>query len=204
MSVSLHRFIRASMGSFPAVFSAPSRNREYPDTFLHSGEVVTSTHKRSEPCCTSEFDARPHFLFVRPGQWSEPITVPSRDLAYPPFCGSNFGLLPSPVYALVVADLGILVFWQRVTTTGLVTHCGNTSLGTLPPSLPQSIIDRQDREIIKGTPPNPKLRAGRQLLRNGASVDMQEGKNTADSSVPFYILWLTIFYGTRITGDIGY
>jgi hypothetical protein len=33
MSVSLHRLIRASMGSFPAVFVAPSRNREYLDTF---------------------------------------------------------------------------------------------------------------------------------------------------------------------------
>jgi hypothetical protein len=53
MSVSLHRLIRASMGSFPAVFVAPSRNREYPDTFLHSAEVVTCTHKRSKPCCTT-------------------------------------------------------------------------------------------------------------------------------------------------------
>jgi hypothetical protein len=54
MSVSLHRLIRASMGSFPAAFVAPSRNREYPYTFLHSAEVVTYTHKRSKPCCTSE------------------------------------------------------------------------------------------------------------------------------------------------------
>jgi hypothetical protein len=81
---------------------------------------------------------------------------------------------------------------------------GNTGLGTLPPSLPQSIIDRQNREIIRGIPPIPKLRAGRQLLRNGTSVDMHEGKDTADSSIPFQTLWLTIFYGTRITGDIGY
>jgi hypothetical protein len=33
MSVSLHRLIRALMGSFPAVFVAPSRNREYLDPF---------------------------------------------------------------------------------------------------------------------------------------------------------------------------
>jgi hypothetical protein len=33
MSISLHRLIRASMGSFPAVFVAPSQNREYLDTF---------------------------------------------------------------------------------------------------------------------------------------------------------------------------
>jgi hypothetical protein len=72
------------------------------------------------------------------------------------------------------------------------------------PSLPQSIIDRQNREFIRGNPPIPKLRAGRQLLRNGASVDMHEEKDTADFSVPFQILWLTVFYGTRITGDIGY
>jgi hypothetical protein len=32
------------MGSFPAAFVAPSRNREYPETFLHSAEVVTCTH----------------------------------------------------------------------------------------------------------------------------------------------------------------
>jgi hypothetical protein len=83
--------------------------------------------------------------------------------------------------------------WQRVTPTGFITHCGNTCLGTLPPSLPQSIIDSQNRGIIKGTPPIPKLHAGRQLLWNGASVDIQEGKDTADSSVPFQTLWLTVF-----------
>jgi hypothetical protein len=53
MSVNLHRLIRASMGSFPAAFVAPSRNREYPDTFVHSAEVVTCTHKRSTPCGTT-------------------------------------------------------------------------------------------------------------------------------------------------------
>jgi hypothetical protein len=37
------------MGSFPAAFVAPSRIREYLDTFLHSVEVVTCTHKRSKP-----------------------------------------------------------------------------------------------------------------------------------------------------------
>jgi hypothetical protein len=52
MSVSLHKLIRASMGSFPAVFAASSRSREYPDTFLHSAEVVTCTHRRSTLCCT--------------------------------------------------------------------------------------------------------------------------------------------------------
>jgi hypothetical protein len=82
--------------------------------------------------------------------------------------------------------------------------CGNTGLGTLPPLLPQSIIDRQDWGIIRGIPPILKLLAGRQLLQNGTSVDMQEGKDIADSSVPFKTLWLTIFYGTRITGDTGY
>jgi hypothetical protein len=141
-----------------------------------------------------------------PSRWSEPITVPSRDRAYPPFCGSNFGSLPSPVYSLVVADLGILAFpRQRVTPYQFpVTHCGNTGLGTLPPSLPQSIIDRQNREFIRGNPPISKLHAGRRLLRNGRSVDMHEVKDTANSSVPFQTLWLTGFYGTRITGDIGY
>jgi hypothetical protein len=54
MSVSLHKLIRASMGSFPPAFTTPSQNREYPDTFLHSAEVVTCAHKRSKPCCTSE------------------------------------------------------------------------------------------------------------------------------------------------------
>jgi hypothetical protein len=54
MSVSLHRLIRASIGSFLAAFAAPSRNREYPDTFLHSAEVVTYTHKRSKPCCSTK------------------------------------------------------------------------------------------------------------------------------------------------------
>jgi hypothetical protein len=34
---------------------------------------------------------------VGPSRWSKPITVPFRDLAYPPFCSSNFGSLPTPV-----------------------------------------------------------------------------------------------------------
>jgi hypothetical protein len=36
-----------------------------------------------------------------------------------------------------------------------------------------------------------------------ASVDMQKEVDTAEFSVPFQILWLTVTYGTRITGDIG-
>jgi hypothetical protein len=79
-----------------------------------------------------------------------------------------------------------------------------SDLGNLPPLLPQSIIDHQNCGIFRGIPPIPKLLAGRKLLQNGASVDMQEGKDTTDSSVPFQILWLTVFYDTRITGDIGY
>jgi hypothetical protein len=76
-------------------------------------------------------------------------------------------------------------------------------LGNLPPLLLQSIIDYQNRGIIRGIPTIPKLLAGRELPRNGASVDMQEGKDIADPSVPFQILWLNIFYGTRITRDEG-
>jgi hypothetical protein len=36
----------------------------------------------------------------------------------------------------------------------------------------------------------------------GASVDMQKEVGTADFSVLFQILWLTVIYGARITGDI--
>jgi hypothetical protein len=149
--------------------------------------------------------SRPYFLGMWPSRWSEPITIPSRDPAYPPFCGSNFSSLPSSVYTLVVADLGILVLSDNELPPPVwLRALGNTSLGTLPSSLPQSIIDQQNREIIRGIPPIPKLLIGTQLLRNGASVDMQEGKDTTDSSVPFQTLWLTVFYGIRITGDIGY
>jgi hypothetical protein len=105
---------------------------------------------------------------------------------------------------LVVADLGILVLDNELPPPVFLRTVVISDLGTLPPLLPQSIIDRQNRGIIRGIPPIPKLCAGRQLLRNGVSVDMQEGKDTADSSVPFQILWLTVFYSTRITGDIGY
>jgi hypothetical protein len=91
-----------------------------------------------------------------------------------------------------------------VLITGHLTLVVISDLGNLPPLLPQSIIDHQNRGIIRGIPPIPKLLAGRQLLQNGASVDMQEEKDTADFSVPFQILWLTIIYGARITGDIGY
>jgi hypothetical protein len=86
MSISLHRLTRASMGSFPAVFVALSRNREYQDTFLHSVEVVTWTHKRSKPCCTSEC---PYFLGMGHSRWSKLITVLLRDPADPPFCKST-------------------------------------------------------------------------------------------------------------------
>jgi hypothetical protein len=121
--------------------------------------------------------SRPHFSYVGPSQWSEPITIPSRDLAYPPFCDSNSGSLPSPVYTLVVVDLGILVLPDNELPPPVwLRALGNTGLGTLPLSLPQSIIDRQNHEIIRGIPHIPKLRAGRQLLRNSASVDKHEGK----------------------------
>jgi hypothetical protein len=36
------------------------------------------------------------------------------------------------------------------------------------------------------------------------SVDIQKEVGTADFSIPYQILWLTVIYGTRITGDIGY
>jgi hypothetical protein len=41
-------------------------------------------------------------------------------------------------------------------------------------------------------------------LRSGKSVDMQEEVGIAEFSVPFQILKLTVIYGARITGDIGY
>jgi hypothetical protein len=105
---------------------------------------------------------------------------------------------------LVVADLGILVFDNELPPPVFLRTMVISGLGTLPPLLPQSIIERQNHGIIRGIPPILKLLAGRQLLRNDAPVDMQEEKDTTDPSIPFQILWLTIFYGTRITGDIGY
>jgi hypothetical protein len=204
ISVSLHRLISASMGSFPAVFATPSRNREYPDTFLHSAEVVTCTHRRSTPCYTIE----PRASCTLP--WCE-----AQSMIRANHCSLPWPCIPTLLrLQLRFATLAGLLFgscrprhtcpWQWVTPPVFITHCGNTGLGTLPPLLPQSIIDRQNRGIIRGIPPIPKLRAGRQLLQNGTSVDMQEGKDTSDSSVPFQILWLTVFYDTRITGDIGY
>jgi hypothetical protein len=161
------------MGSFPAMFAAHSRNKEYPDTFLHSAEVVTCTHRRSTPCSTTGRSFPSTLPWCGAQSVIRAITVPSRDLANPPFCGSNFGSLPSLVYTLLVADLGILVLPDNELPPPVwLRALGNTGLGTLPPSLPQSIIDRQNRGIIRGIPPIPKLHAGRQLLRNGASVDM--------------------------------
>jgi hypothetical protein len=167
--------------------------------------VVTCTHRRSTLCCTTGHTFPSILPWYGASCWSEPITVPSRDRAYHPFAAPTLVRYPRRSTLLVVADLGILAFpRQWVTPTDLVTPYGNTGLGTLPLSLPQSIIDRQNREFIRGNPPILKLRAGRQLLQNGTSVDMHEGKDTTDSPVPFQTLWLTIFYGTRITGDIGY
>jgi hypothetical protein len=48
------------------------------------------------------------------------------------------------------------------------------------------------------------LPAVRQQLWYGASIDMQKKVDTVDFSIPFQILWLTVIYGARITGDIGY
>jgi hypothetical protein len=92
MPVSLHRLTRAFMGSFTAMFVAPSRNREYPNMFLHYGEVVTCTHKRSKPCGTSELHARPHFLFMGHNRWSKPITILVCKPTYPPFSKSALSL----------------------------------------------------------------------------------------------------------------
>jgi hypothetical protein len=168
---------------------------------------IGDQHFAAQPSVLS----RPYFLGTGPSRWSEPITVPTQSLFLPvtvhthPFAAPTSVRYPRRSTLLVVADLGILSFSRQwVTPIGLVMPCGNTGLGTLPPLLPQSIIDRQNREFIRGNPPIPKLRAGRQLLRNSVFVDMHEGKDTADSFVPFQTLWLTIFYGTRITGDIGY
>jgi hypothetical protein len=89
MSVSLHRLIRASMGSFPAAFASPSRNREYLDTFctlcrgghLYPWEINTLLHNRAYfPVHTS--------FCMGPSWWSKPITVLLRDPADPPFCKS--------------------------------------------------------------------------------------------------------------------
>jgi hypothetical protein len=46
--------------------------------------------------------------------------------------------------------------------------------------------------------------AGHQQLRYNTSVDMRKEADAADFSVPFQILWLTIIYGARITGDTSY
>jgi hypothetical protein len=69
MSVSLHRLIRASMGSFPAVFVAPSRNREYLDTFytlLQRWSLVPigDQHFAAQPGVLSH----PHFLGMGPNR----------------------------------------------------------------------------------------------------------------------------------------
>jgi hypothetical protein len=204
MSVSLHKLIRASMGSFLTVFAAPSRNMEYPDTFLHYAEVVTCTYKRSKLCCTSESWASSIFPWYG-----------AQSMIQANHCSFPWPYIPTLLWLqLWFSTLAGLLFgscrprytcpWQYVTPTGHLTPVVISDLSNLPPLLPQSIIDRQNRGIIRGIPPISKLLAGRQLLRNGASIDMQEGKDTADFSVPFQILWLTLCYGTRITSDIGY
>jgi hypothetical protein len=48
------------------------------------------------------------------------------------------------------------------------------------------------------------LPAGRQQLWYVTSVDMRKEVGTTDFSIPYQILWLTVIYGARITGDIGY
>jgi hypothetical protein len=121
-----------------------------------------------------------------------------------PFAAPTSVRYPRRSTLLVVADLGILVLDNELPPPVILCAMVISDLRNLPPLLPQSIIDHQNRCIIRGIPPIPKLRAGRQLLWKCTSVDMQEGKDIADPSIPFQILWLTVFYGTRIIGDIGY
>jgi hypothetical protein len=204
MLVSLHRLIKASMGSCPAVFVAPSRTGSILMLFVHSAEVVTCTHRRSTLCCMigRTFPTiHPWYVaksMIRANHCSFPRpcipTLLQLQLWFATHAGLLFGSC-RPRYTCP---------WQYVTPTGHLTLMVILDLGNLPPLLPQSIIDRQNRGIIRGIPPIPKLLTGRKLLRNGASVDMQEGKDTADPSVPFQILWLTVFYSTRITCNIGY
>jgi hypothetical protein len=202
MSVSLHRLIRASMGSFPAAFVVPSWNKEYPDTFLHSAEVVACTHKRSKPCCTSELHARPHFLCVGPSRWSKPITVLLRDPAYPSFCNGwlAIGIIPNFLghypachgpYSLTFRELPCLpralfpIFtalpclpWPKV----FPPIFGGLNL---IPVLEQSIIDHQYHGILTGIPPSCCSQQDSQLLWYGASVDMRKEVGAADFSIPF-------------------
>jgi hypothetical protein len=139
-----------------------------------------------------------------------PVDDPIQSLFLPatlnthPFAAPTSVCYPRRSTLLVVADLSILVLDNELPPPVFLRTVVISGLGTLPPLLPQSIIDHQNHGIIRGIPPILKLRAGRQLLRNSAFVEMQEGKDTADPSIPFQILWLTIFYGTRITGNIGY
>jgi hypothetical protein len=104
MSVSLHRLIRASMGSFPTAFAAPSRNREYPDTFLHSVEVVTCTHERSMPCCTTEPRASSTLPWCGAQSMIQANHCSSPRPADPPFCKSIHLLyyICRPIGALVL------------------------------------------------------------------------------------------------------
>jgi hypothetical protein len=98
--------------------------------------------------------SRPYFLGMGPSRWSKPITVLLRDPAYPPFCSSNFGPLPTSgvlpfcsfrpwytcphwaLYTLVVSVLENKL--PRRPSYSLVI----SNLGKLPPLSLQSIIHR--------------------------------------------------------------
>jgi hypothetical protein len=73
---SLHRLTITSWSSFPAAFVVP-----FPElgvtshNLIHSAEVRYFSHKRTYPCCQLGVLSRPHFLGVRLGIRTKPITA---------------------------------------------------------------------------------------------------------------------------------
>jgi hypothetical protein len=142
--------------------------------FVHSAEVVTCTHRRSTPCCTIGRT----FPSILPWYVAQSM-IRANHCSFPRPCIPT--LLQLQLWFATHAGLlfGSCQPWytcprQYGTPADHLTPLVISDLGNLPPLLPQSIIDRQNRGIIRGIPPIPTLLTGRQLLQNGACVDMQE------------------------------
>jgi hypothetical protein len=105
MLVSLHRLIRASMGSFPAALVAPSLNTEYLDTFLHFVEVVTCTHKRSKCCCTT----RCTFPSILPWYGSQSVIQANHGPPPRPRIPTHYVITDKSLFSLLALALGFIL-----------------------------------------------------------------------------------------------
>jgi hypothetical protein len=170
---------------------------------LHSTEVVTCTHKTSKPCCTTRRIFPIHTYLV----WG-PVDDPSQSL----FSSTTPHTHTFVIHCTIADFLGTtMVLEANFPWTTLSPY----QLTFLWPATDQfHKIHHRHRVPVghKGSHPlhSPTkwtaccIHLAEWTSRAGTSIDMRKEVGTTNFSVPYQILWLTVIYGARITGDICY